>query len=285
MPKVHRTYTALLALLLAFAIGHTLWSTSLDSFTIDEPYHITAGATYLRRGDFRINPEHPPLVKLIAALALPPRVLYVAPFKKIYDKPQERTYTQRAVFLDSNYPQVHRHARFALIAYNTLLMLVLTLLLRRIFGPAVSLWCLLLLALDPTVSAHMPVVMTDLPMALTGTICCALTWLALTGRRWRDWLALGAACGVLLGTKHSAPLIVLPLLCGCIVVLLMQAVRRLRADALPQLGRLAVAALLCCGRCMDFAITRAASATRMGSMLKRSIGRWTPRLATCVRRC
>jgi hypothetical protein len=56
-----------LLLLLAFALGHSLWATSLDGFTIDEPYHLAAGASYLRWGDYRLNPEHPPLVKLIAA--------------------------------------------------------------------------------------------------------------------------------------------------------------------------------------------------------------------------
>jgi hypothetical protein len=56
-----------LLLLLAFALGHSLWATRLDGFTIDEPYHLAAGASYLRWGDYRLNPEHPPLVKLIAA--------------------------------------------------------------------------------------------------------------------------------------------------------------------------------------------------------------------------
>src|ERR1700730_8289876 len=65
-----------LLLLLAFALGHSLWATSLDGFTIDEPYHIAAGASYLRWGDYRLNPEHPPLVKLIAGLSVPPRVLH-----------------------------------------------------------------------------------------------------------------------------------------------------------------------------------------------------------------
>ena len=173
LPRLTARFPLLTALLLAFAVAHTLWSTSLDSFTIDEPYHIAAGATYLRWGDFRINPEHPPLVKLVAALAEPNSVLHVAPFTPLRDKYQERVYTQTAVYKDSDYHRVQRHARFALIAFNTILLGVLALLLRRVFSPAIALAALLLLALDPTVSAHMPVVMTDLPLALMGTIACS----------------------------------------------------------------------------------------------------------------
>ncbi|AFL89862.1 hypothetical protein Terro_3648 [Terriglobus roseus DSM 18391] len=230
--------------LLCVAVLHTLWATSLDSFTIDEPYHITAGATYLRWGDYRINPEHPPLVKLIVALAEPESVLHVAAFTPLNDKYQERVYTQTAVYTASDYHRVQRHARFAMVALHTILLGLLTLLLRRVFSPAIALATLLFLALDPTVSAHMPVVMTDLPTALLGTICCCLAVLALRCRRWLDWLLLGLGIGLLLGTKHSAPLIVLPLVIGCVAVLLWQTFQRHRPDGTRQFARLAVASLL-----------------------------------------
>ncbi len=202
--------------MLALALGHSIWATSLDGFTIDEPYHIAAGASYVRWGDYRVNPEHPPLVKLIAGLVEPPSVLHLAPLRVLSEKDQERQYTQKAVFLDSDSVVVHRRARAALLAFNTLLLAALTLLLWRIFGSGIALAALLLLALDPTVSAHMPVVMTDLPMALLGTISLGLTILALRYRQARDWILLGLATGLLLATKHSAPLIVLPLLLGCL---------------------------------------------------------------------
>jgi len=40
------------------------------SATYDEPVHLSAGYTYLRWQDYRLNPEHPPLVKKLAALPL-----------------------------------------------------------------------------------------------------------------------------------------------------------------------------------------------------------------------
>lgn len=43
-----------------------------DSQTTDEAVHLSAGLSYWRTGDFRLNPEHPPLIKLLAALPLLP---------------------------------------------------------------------------------------------------------------------------------------------------------------------------------------------------------------------
>ena len=220
--------------MLAGALAHSLWATSLDGFTIDEPYHIAAGASYLRWGDFRLNPEHPPLVKLIAGLAAPRSVLHLSPLQLFHEKDQEREYTQKAVFLESDTSRVHRRARAALFTFNLLLLAALTSLLWRIFGSTIALTTLLLLALDPTVSAHMPVVMTDLPMALLGTITLCLAILALRDGQWRDWLLLGIAAGLLLATKHSAPLIVFPILTACVIAIFWRGWRKrsFRKDAL-----------------------------------------------------
>jgi hypothetical protein len=51
---------------------------------------------------------------------------------------------------------------------NGLLLLALTFALERVFNAGVSLGTLLFLPIDPTVAAHLPVVMTDLPVALLG---------------------------------------------------------------------------------------------------------------------
>jgi hypothetical protein len=237
-----RRFWVAAALLVIAAIGHSVWATSLDSFTIDEPYHIAAGASYLREGDYRINPEHPPLVKLIVALAEPATVLHLDPLRIVNDKAQERVFTQTAVFLNSDSRRVQRRARFALMTFNGALLLLLAWMLRRVFGTAVALATMLLLALDPTVSAHLPVVMTDLPMALLGTICCCAAILCVRDGRWPDWLLFGGMAGLLLATKHSAPLIALPLLVGCAAALAWRGARG--KPVRIQFGGLAIAIAL-----------------------------------------
>lgn len=47
-----------------------LFSAKMDSITRDEGVHLFAGYTYLTQRDFRLDPEHPPLLKEIGALPL-----------------------------------------------------------------------------------------------------------------------------------------------------------------------------------------------------------------------
>src|SRR3989344_2073053 len=58
------------AALLIFMFLAMLGSSWNDSATFDEVAHIGAGYAYLKYGDMRLNPEHPPLLKDLAALPL-----------------------------------------------------------------------------------------------------------------------------------------------------------------------------------------------------------------------
>jgi hypothetical protein len=58
--------TVLLCLLLILAGGSAL----RESATVDEISHIGSGLSYLQKLDLRLNPEHPPLAKAIAAIPL-----------------------------------------------------------------------------------------------------------------------------------------------------------------------------------------------------------------------
>ena len=42
--------------LVVFAVVRALIATRTDGFTIDEPWHIVAGVSHLREGDYRLNP-------------------------------------------------------------------------------------------------------------------------------------------------------------------------------------------------------------------------------------
>src|ERR1700739_2243099 len=56
----------LLALMAVLAGGAAL----RESATVDEVSHIGAGVSYVQRLDLRMNPEHPPLPKVLAAIPL-----------------------------------------------------------------------------------------------------------------------------------------------------------------------------------------------------------------------
>jgi hypothetical protein len=57
-------FAALIIVLVLCGILRPAIATRLDSFDLDEAYHITAGITNAPLGDYRLNPERPPLVKL-----------------------------------------------------------------------------------------------------------------------------------------------------------------------------------------------------------------------------
>jgi 4-amino-4-deoxy-L-arabinose transferase-like glycosyltransferase len=61
--------TVVLLFCAVFALQVT-WFASSSSQTSDEAVHLSAGYTYWRWQDYRLNPEHPPLVKRLAALPL-----------------------------------------------------------------------------------------------------------------------------------------------------------------------------------------------------------------------
>ena len=57
----------LLLLLMALLAGGAAWR---ESVTVDEVAHTGAGVSYLQKLDMRMNEEHPPLAKMLAALPL-----------------------------------------------------------------------------------------------------------------------------------------------------------------------------------------------------------------------
>src|SRR5277367_642874 len=207
-----KTFAALALLLLALGIVRSAIATRLDGFTLDEAYHIAAGVSYVRYRAFQINPEHPPLVKLWVGSVIAATGFHMDPIRQFTDKPDERRFTESAVFQKNDPDSVQRRARAAMFALNGLLLVSLTLALQRLFDARVALGALLFLVIDPTVAAHWPVVMTDLPVALLSA-----TSIVLAARAFRDWLWTDlATCSLLLGldlaAKHSAPVVLLSVL-------------------------------------------------------------------------
>ena len=69
--RIGRFLTVLMFAILLGFYGFQLWyHATRTSATIDEPFHILAGYRYWQCGDYGINPEHPPLLKLLAALPI-----------------------------------------------------------------------------------------------------------------------------------------------------------------------------------------------------------------------
>jgi hypothetical protein len=214
-------FAGVLLLLVAAAIVRSAIATRLDGFTIDEAYHIAAGVSYVRLDDFRINPEHPPLVKLWVGSFITSTGFRASALRPFNDKQDERTFAEEDVYLHNDPDSVQKRARIAMFALNGLLLVGLGFAARRAFGSGVALGTIAFLAIDPTVAAHLPVVMTDLPVSLLCASTVLLTIPAFRTWKWADLAACSAALGLALTAKHSAPVfLIFVFLTGCVRALL-----------------------------------------------------------------
>jgi tetratricopeptide (TPR) repeat protein len=204
-----KLFIALALLIVAATILRSAIATRLDGFTLDEPYHITAGVSYVRDHDFRINPEHPPLVKLCVGAIISATGFQLDPLRPFADKDDERFFTEQDAYLHNDFHSLQHRARIAMWIFNGSLLLFLAFALRATFGAELALGTLLFLAIDPTVAAHLPVVMTDLPVALLGTTAVVLAIPAFSRWTWPAIFACSIALGLALATKHSAPIFLL----------------------------------------------------------------------------
>lgn len=206
---VKRSFLWLALFLVGLAILRSAVATRLDGFTYDEAYHIAAGVSYVKYRDFRLNPEHPPLVKLWVGCLIQATGFRLDSLQQFSDKPGERRFANATVFRQNDPDSVQNRARAAMFLLNGLLLLALALALERVFNVGVSLGALLFLAIDPTIAAHLPVVMTDLPVALLSTTAVVLAAKAFRDWIWSDLAACSAFLGLALTAKHSAPVVLL----------------------------------------------------------------------------
>lgn len=209
-----RHLSFLVAVLLLIVAGslRSAWSTRLDSFALDEGWHVVAGVSYQRHGALWLNPEHPPLVKRwIAALAGASLHLPAPP--PLHDKDGERDFVDHVLYELNDFDRIQGLVRLAMFAFHGLVLLALAFAWRHTFGARLASAALALLLLDPTVAAHLPLALTDLPVALLAALSVTLAARAFRSWAWRDLSYLALALGLTLATKHSA------LVCAGVVAL------------------------------------------------------------------
>ena len=190
--------------ILLFAI-HLALIARANTITWDEPDHIYSG--YLSwRGDFGLNPEHPPLVKFVATLPLLPMQLNVPEM-------QDRPYRLQAVLggrdfiFHNDADKIVFRAQMAASIFTLLLLVIAFLATREMFNTTAGFLALGLLLFDPTLLAHGALVTTDAAQAcfLLASIYAFYRYVQLpsAGRL----MTTGVAAGLALASKHSAVLV------------------------------------------------------------------------------
>jgi hypothetical protein len=215
-----RRAEAVCAALLVLMAANLFGQISRKSLTNDEMIHIPAGYYHLVAGYFQVNNEHPPLVKMWAALPL----LFIQPNEPPPAKDEAEhnmnlTWRYQARFWSDNAEHFE-----ALIFWTRAFMIILTvalgvllfLFVRDLFGPRAACFSVALFTLEPTVLAHGRIVHTDVAAALVYLLFFYTLRGYVKNPNWRQALLVGLASGIALVTKFSM-IIMLPLL-GCLAI-------------------------------------------------------------------
>lgn len=160
--------TAVVAAILSLFLIISLAVSSQESTTYDEQSHITAAYSYVRYGDMRINPEHPPLLKDLAGIPL----LFLHPAFPLTQAPWisglNEQWTLGDTFLHglgNDADALTFWARVPTALMAVLLGIFIYLWTRQLAGTLAGLFALTLYAFDPNILAHNHLVTTDIGIA------------------------------------------------------------------------------------------------------------------------
>jgi hypothetical protein len=195
----------LVSALLALMAWSQVTSIRQEAQTWDEGIHLSAGLSHWKTGDYRMDPQHPPLGRLLCAL---PLLFMNVRLPLEYPSWKQRDEIEfGAQFLYANNltaDQILFPARCVTIAMTLLLGLAIAIWTRRHGGVMAGLTATALFALDPNIIAHGRYVTTDLIVALFTFLACVLWGAALAKRSLGLTIAAGLALGLALGSKFSA---------------------------------------------------------------------------------
>ncbi|MEV0174670.1 phospholipid carrier-dependent glycosyltransferase [Streptomyces sp. NPDC050803] len=200
--------------------------------TIDEPVYVGTAAVYLHEHSLRLNPEHPPLGKLVVAAG----VALADPRVDASFEGDQGQVGRHLLYASGNDPwRLMLFARLPVIVLTLLFGLVVFAFARELAGSVGGLAALALYCFSPDVIAHGSLATLDVPAA--GFLLTSVWLLWRARQRPRLFLPLaGAALGAALATKMSA-------LAAVPVLVLLAAVSVWRGEAAADRRRAVVRAV------------------------------------------
>ena len=175
-----------------------------ESLTFDEGDHMYAGYRMWKNADYGLNPEHPPLVKLLATLPVLGENLWVPPLKGIFFKFEANSDGgEWLVHNDGGSQRLVFRMRMAAALLAVALSLVVFFATREWFGTTAALVALTLIVFDPNILAHSGLVTTDVGATLF-FLATIYAFFRYVKRPTLLRVAIaGVVFGLLLATKHS----------------------------------------------------------------------------------
>lgn len=193
------------ALLLIVLFGLELHGARSLCQTIDEGAHIGAGYSYRKTGDFRLNPEHPPLMKLLAGLP----IIFLPIDQSIFQSDAWHASDQwgfgYALLYDSgvSHTTILWLARLPLMLSSVLLAWLVFKWTRNSFSPAAALFALTLLVFDPNIIAHGSLATNDVLTTLLFFASCLSFWRFLEHQTWQRGLGASVCIALTALTKFT----------------------------------------------------------------------------------
>jgi len=212
----NRLTNIIAACLLIFVFFITVFSMKDDSVTMDEVAHLPAGYSYLTQKDMRLNPEHPPLIKDLAAFPL----LFIKDINfpaDIYDWKEDINgqwgFGYNFLYQRGNpVDQMIFWGRIPMILLLVLLGFFIFKFTRELFGNKAGILALFLFSFSPTFLAHGRLVTTDVAAAFGAFIAIYYFVKALQKPNGRNIIIAGISLGIAELLKFSlillAPLLV-----------------------------------------------------------------------------
>jgi hypothetical protein len=202
-------------LLIVAQVAQFAYIVHRESLTWDEDDHMFAGYEMWKAGDYGLNPEHPPLVKLLATLPLLGEKMWVPTVRQDRDFKLE-AYQDGREWLARNDGAGQRlvfRMRMAAGLLAIALSLVVFFATREWFGAGAALIALVLLDFDPNILGHSALVTTDVGVTLFFLLSVYAFYRYVKQPSLLRLALAGVAAGLLLATKHSgillAPMLVL----------------------------------------------------------------------------
>ena len=187
--------------LFATQTGVELWR---ESCTADEVIHLPAGYSYLLTRDFRLNPEHPPLVKILCAIPL----LWLHPKMDFTDPNWNFPPHQEAFGYDFLYSNDANRlllwGRWPTVLLGIGLGYLIFRWAQQLYGNTAGLFALGLFAFSPSFLAHSHYVTTDVGVCAFLTACFYCLWRHLRRGDRRSFYWAAVWMGLALASKYSA---------------------------------------------------------------------------------
>jgi 4-amino-4-deoxy-L-arabinose transferase-like glycosyltransferase len=229
-------------------IGLSALAFTKTSATWDEPIHLTAGYAAAAQGDFRVDPSHPPLLRMWAALPalfMHDVALDTNPIERVPPPSwlqEAYLFAHRFLYVENDADRLLYAARGMMVLLGVALGFVLFFWARSWLGFVPAVVALACYTLEPNLLAHSSLVTTDLGVTCFtfGAVYCL--WRIDRDGRWRH-VALLAACVALAVLSKFSGLLLAPI----IVLLLAVMVARRSLDAKRALAVLGIVAVVTLG--------------------------------------